>query len=362
MRLVRRHATAALPDSMRPEPALKADTDFRPDARPEAGAPLRVGLIRNPYSQRNRALTPPAAPLVAPDGIELIQIEPGSKQELPEIVAAMQRHGVTHLVIDGGDGTLRDVMSALPPAYGDALPTLSICAGGNANLTSADVGAAGHGPEALKALLASLAVPGAGQRTRRRPIEVRWPDGSHAPVLGFFVGTAGFYRGWKLAVGPIRDRGFLHSAGITVAVASAAWQTLFGGKANEWRAGRPMDVRIDAQPVREGQRFVFLATTLHRLVGSLWPFYDYGECSIRWLDVDAPPPRFASAIPALLRGRPTAWMRASGAYRGGGAERIELRIETPLVVDGEAFTPGAYGIVELHAGPELEFYAPGPAR
>lgn len=320
--------------------------------------PLRVGLIRNPHSQRNRARRFDGG-AAAPAGIELIAIEPASALDIPAAVAELGRQRVAHVVVDGGDGTLRDVMSALPAAFGARLPTLSICLGGNANLTSADVGAAGHGRASLDALLRALATPGAGRITRRRPIELRWPDGSHAPVLGFFVGTAGFYRGWKIAVGPLRGRGFLNNAGISLAIASAAWQTLFGSKANDWRAGAAMDVAIDGVPAPEGRRFIFVATSLHRLAGSLWPFHDYGERSLRWLDVDAPPPRFARAIPALLAGKPTPWMRASGAYRGGGAESIALRLEMPLVVDGEPFAPGAYGQVELHAGPELAFFAPG---
>ncbi len=324
---------------------------------PSRLASIRLGVIRNPNSQRNRLLKPAAAaPL--PFGAEVIETEPGSIDHLPEVLADFARRGIAHIVVDGGDGTLREVMTALMPAYGQNLPTVTLFSSGNANLTSADVGSAGHGPAAMSALLQSLATPGAGRRVRRRPIEVRWPDGSHAPVLGFFVGAAGFYRGWKLAVGGVRDRGYLHGAGVSIALAAAAWQTLTGGRKNEWQVGMPMDVSIDKGPAAEGHRFLFMTTSLHRLFGNLWPFFDHGQQTLRWLDIDAHPPRFARALPALLRGKPKPWMRDSGAYRSGGADHIELRLESPLVIDGEAFTPGAYGIVELCSGPEIEFYTP----
>lgn len=353
-----------IPDAA-PFDALDLPADALPAeaaAHPTAGQPvLRLGLIRNRNSQRNRERAEAEA-LPQVEGIELTAIEPRSIDDLPEVVRALHAQGVRHLVVDGGDGTLREVMSALPPIYGTALPTLTLLAGGNANLTSSDVGTPGHGADALRALMHALREPDGGQRMRRRPVEVRWPDGSRAPVLGFFVGAAGFYRGWKIAVGSVRDRGFLHGAGVAVALAAAAWQALTGSSRNEWQAGQPMDVEIDGEANPEGARFLFLATSLHHLFGPLWPFFDHGEHTLRWLDVAAPPPRFALALPALLRGQPKPWMRASGAYRSGGAERIALRLESPLVIDGEAFTPGPYGVVELHSGPEIEFYTPMIAR
>ena len=349
---------------MRSDPLLSSETPARPCADVEVACgnePVRrVGVIRNPHSLRNRAARDHDAQ-PAPRDIEIVEIEPRSADDLPEVVQTMSERGIRHLVVDGGDGTLRDVMSALPPAYGHALPTLTVFAGGNANLTSADVGTAGHGRAAMSALLQSLAMPGAGQITRRRPIEVRWPDGSRAPVLGFFIGAATFYRGWKLAIGGVHQRGFLHGTAVAATLATAAWKTVAGGRDNPWQVGAPMDVRIDDGLAVEGQHFLFLATSLHRLMGTLWPFYDHGERVIRWLDIDAPPPRFALALPSLLRGKARPWMRESGAYRSGGADRIQLRLESPLVVDGEAFTPGAYGVVELHAGPEIAFYTPSPA-
>ncbi|GAC1622149.1 MAG: diacylglycerol kinase family protein [Nevskia sp.] len=371
---------------MRSDPLLQSETLAGPLADPDAAraiesAPQRLGVIRNPRSLRNRTREDANAGFstagfstagfstagfstagFSTTGIEIVEIEPRSADDLPEVVQALSRLGIRHLVVDGGDGTLRDVMSALPLAYGHRLPTLTVFAGGNANLASADVGSAGHGSSAMPALLQSLATPGAGRITRRRPIELRWPDGSHAPVLGFFIGAASFYRGWKLALGGVHQRGFLHGPAVAATLAAAAWKTIAGGRGNVWQAGAPMDVKIDDQPAVEGQHFMFLATSLHRLLGSLWPFYDHGERHIRWLDIDAPPPRFALALPSLLRGRPKPWMRASGAYRSGGADVIQLRLESPIVVDGEAFTPGAYGIVELHAGPEIAFYTPAAVK
>ena len=320
---------------------------------------MRVGIIRNPNSQRNRRIGDRLAEVVLPRGVELVRLDPRSVDDVPSVVAEYASRGLSHLIVDGGDGTLRDVMTALPAAFPERLPTLMLMAGGNANLATNDLGGAGHGPEALQRLLDTLA-SGGGEIRSRQPIETRWPDGSKPPVLGFFIGAAAFYKGWRLALGAVHDKGFLHGPALFVTMASALWQTLAGGASNEWQSGVTLGIGVDGAVVEDRQRFLFLATSLHCLFGGLWPFYDHGEAALRWLDIDAPPPRFTRSLPGLLRGKPSRWMREAEAYRSGGAQQIALRLEAPLVIDGEPYTPGPYGEVELHAGPLLHFFSPGP--
>ncbi len=86
-------------------------------------------------------------------------------------------------------------------------------------------------------------------------------------------------------------------------------------------------------------------------------FWNADGKPLRYLDVDAPPPRLGSALLPALRGRPTPWMKAAG-YRSGSAERISLRLSEPFILDGEAFEPGPDGKVSIGAGPAVEFLAP----
>jgi hypothetical protein len=320
---------------------------------------MRVGLIRNPHSQRNRRTGDRLSEVVVPAGVELIRLDPTSADDVPQVVAEYAGRGLTHLIVDGGDGTLRDVMTALPAAFPEALPTLMLMAGGNANLATHDLGGAAHGPDAMQRLLDALAT-GHGEIRERQPIRTRWPDNDRRPVLGFFVGAAAFYKGWKLALGAVHDKGFMHGPALFVTMAGALIQTLAGGPRNDWQSGAALGLGVDGRAVAERQRFLFLATSLHQLFSGLWPFWDHGDAPLRWLDIDAPPPRFTRSLPGLLRGRPNAWMRQSGAYRSGGAKRIALRLEAPLVIDGEAYTQGPFGEVELAAGPVLRFFSVPP--
>ncbi len=207
---------------------------------------MRIGLIRNPNSQRNRRIGDRLGEVVVPRQVELLRIDAATADDVPAVVREYGARGVTHLIVDGGDGTLREAMTALPPAFGTRLPTLSLVAGGNANLATSDVGGAGHGPQALQRLLDALANGQRGHVEERQPIELRWPDGSRPPVLGFFVGAAAFYKGWKLALGAVHDRGFMHGPAVAATMAGALWQTMAGGPRSDWQAGTMMGIAVAA--------------------------------------------------------------------------------------------------------------------
>lgn len=315
-----------------------------------------VGVIRNPRSQRNRKA---AHRMRVPVGMQLA--EPETPTALAETLKQFAAQGITHLVIDGGDGTLRDVLGLLPAAYGAAWPTLSLCASGNTNLAAANVGAFQHGPAALEQLQATLNGAAPARISQCRAIEVRWPDASRAPVFSFFVGCAGYARGVQMATGALRERGWFHGWAVAGTLIAAAWQIITGAKDSDWQRGSVVTLAVDENAAETAARFVFLATSLDHLMLGLWPFWIEAGAQpapLHWLDIRAPAPRFGRALPSLLRGNPKPWVRATGAYRSGTATRLRLTLAEPLIIDGEPYAADAQGQIELCAGPLLRFHAP----
>lgn len=313
-----------------------------------------AGVIRNPKSQRNRAR--PVSDQRLPDEVRLAM--PATPDALTAALKEFAAQDVRHLMIDGGDGTLRDVMCALPAAYGAAWPTLALCASGNTNLAAMDVGGFVHGPESVAQFHAAISGP--ARRSRRQVLEVRWPDGSQPPVFGFFVGCANYLRGVQMATGSLRQRGFFHSWAVAGTIVGAAWQVLTGPDNSDWQRGSALTLTIDDAAAVSATRFVLLATSLDKLMLGLWPFWsdENARGAIHWLDIRAPAPRIGRALPALLRGQPKDWMLASGAYHSGRAKRLRLRLNEPLIIDGEAYAPDTNGELELCTGPEVQFLAP----
>lgn len=312
---------------------------------------MRPALIYNPHSQRNRR----AAELKIAGGVAYAA--PQTIGELQAVLSGFAAAGVDLLIVCGGDGTLREVVSALPQAYGDRPPALSLLAAGNANLVGADVGTAGYGQSAFDALLEAAQRQKFARRERRVCLRASWPDAGRSPVLGFFGGAAVFNEATRHANEQVVGRGVTHTASVAVTIATGLWRA--GGGQKGWLGAERMAITIDGAEPQVGARFIVLVTSLHRLMLGVWPFWgDEGSsAALRYLDIDSPPAALRRSLWALLRGRPTARMLAGG-YRSGRAETIRLVSAEPVVIDGESFAPGASGIVEFARGPELEFLSP----
>jgi hypothetical protein len=296
---------------------------------------MRIAVIRNPTSNRN------ARAGIRPTGLPTA--EPRSPAELRAALAEFRTGRIVILVIDGGDGTIREVLSALVEM--DWRPRLAVLPRGKVNLVARDVGLADHCPD----LLARLA-GGAGRIERRALLRLDHRDGtSH----GLFLGAGAFTKGWQLANAQLHPRGLRAAGAVAVALALTLGRATADASLN---AGIPVGLRCDGQSMLDGPCFVLLATTLERLMLGLWPFWGNGDGAIKSLAVAAPPRRLAAALPALARGRPKEWMEPAG-YVSRRSGRLDIVGEAPVILDGEPFTPAA-GRLILSSGPEMEFVRP----
>ncbi|HTK34264.1 MAG TPA: diacylglycerol kinase family protein [Caulobacteraceae bacterium] len=314
--------------------------------------------MRNPFSRRNRggAADPWWRTLAEPD---LLRAEPETPCAVVHALREFARREVGLVVVDGGDGTVREVLSALPQTYGAEPPVLAVLASGTTNLIAADVGAGRSDPATICALarLARTGVP-AARVERRRVLEVSWPDGSHPPVSGMFLGAGAFTRATELSFRVVRRHGHLdEGAGVAATLVSALARTVIGRERDDWLKGDPICVSGPDGGMIGGPRFLVLATTLHKLMLGLWPFWGEGKGGLRYLDVAAPPRRLAAALPAVMYGRPRPWMAEAG-YRSGLSDRLDIALTQAFIVDGEHFAPGPGGTVRVQAGRTVDFIVP----
>ena len=306
---------------------------------------MRAGLIHNPNSHANRrAGGPPSAASAA-----MLFAEPATPQALAAELNRFAAAGVDLLVIDGGDGTVREVLTALPEAFGEHPPQLAVLPSGKTNILALDLGAKpGWG---LETALANAARPGAEPKIRM-PLEVSWNDDCRPPLRGFVFGTGAFVRATRLSRA-VNRMGAFHSASVALTLAGAVMGTVAGGRRDQWRQGADLTLDLDGGPRLEGARFLMMATTLKRLPFGLRPFGPPRE-EMKVLDVDAPPHRLLAALPALLAGRDAPWLMQSG-YRRSEAEVLNLTLADDVVLDGEIYPGGA---LTIRRGPALRFVAP----
>ena len=86
--------------------ATPVNAPVHPRRRASArGAPL-VGIVRNPRSHRNKGHASELA-----DCANILIETPRSHAALRETLAGFAERGIDYLAVDGGDGTVRDVLT-----------------------------------------------------------------------------------------------------------------------------------------------------------------------------------------------------------------------------------------------------------
>lgn len=316
------------------------------DAR-ERNEPL-VGVIRNPRSHRNKGLMPEMS-----DSPNVLTAIPATRQELAETLAEFAAQRIDFLAVDGGDGTVRDVLTCGSPVFGDNWPTLIVLPKGKTNALAVDLGLPNQWslPEALK-------LAQSGSVTERRPIVVDEPDKPGAQVMGFILG-AGIFTVATQAGQTAHRYGAFNSFAVAVTAVAGILQALFGIGNSPWRGLTAMRLHTDGVEVGHSRygpsdrRWATIWSTLDTFPLGM-KLFGKVRGTIKFGAIDVPLRRVVMLLPFLFAGWDKPFFARFGVHRGAGDEAV-IEVEDRFILDGEAFPPGRY---RLRPGPLLRFAAP----
>lgn len=341
-------------------PLPQAEWDGAP--RP---APV-VGVIYNRHSHHNLKRRHPAeaaAELPIPEGGQPARImvaEPAGSSDLPAILADFKQQGIDLLVMNGGDGTVRDVLTSGLPVWGDDWPALAVLPRGKTNALNVDLGAPSDW-----SLAGVVAAFEQGERVHRRGIvmtPLAAPGASRVlpPMMGFILGAGAFKTG--IAAGQDAHRlGAFNSLAVAVTAGWGVAQALLGSAGNRWRRGTGMQLLLG--PEREpmphsgfgdpARRWILIASTLSRLPLGMKLFGPHQD-GLRIAVMDKARRRLLAMLPAVVAGRAPAWVTKAGVHFAKTSE-FDLTLDDGFILDGEIFPAGRYHVTE---GPELRFVVP----
>lgn len=300
---------------------------------------IRAGLIWNQHSHRNRGAG--RAPLPE-DVVDIVPEEPS------HLMAGLRRlaaEGVELVVVDGGDGTVREVLTRLPEAFEGRIPRLAVLPNGKTNALALDI----ESPlgTTLEDILASVE---AGRPTKRRQcLEV--VRAGQVERRGFLFGVGAFVRATKLAQ-KNHGRGFFDDAAVGMTMAGGLARTVLGGAGDRWRRGEHARLSIGAA-AEERRWFLLMASTFKRFPLGFKPYGEPRE-GLKLLSVEAPPKRLLRALPRIIKGTDTEWLAASGYHRHE-ITSFDISFDGDFVLDGEPYKGGD---LTVRRGPSLEFVIP----
>ncbi len=304
-----------------------------------------VGVIRNPRSFRNKGLAPEQAAQA-----EVITETTFKRKELFEVLARFAGAGIDFLAIDGGDGTVRDVLTCGASVFGDDWPPLILMPKGKTNALAADLGLS-----PLWDLDRALERANAGSFARRRTLVVAEAADPSARVQGFMLGAGVFTR--SISLGQSAHRwGAFNALAVLVTTFWSLAQAFFAGSGNGWR--QQTGIRLTDElgnPIAGGaeQRYILLSSTLENFPMGLKPFGAIRE-GLKFVVLDRPGRKSLLQIPRIAFGRQPRDPERLG-YHWGVPDSYLMTLDDRFILDGEAFPAGAYRVSQ---GPELRFVVP----
>ena len=314
--------------------------------------PRQIGVIFNARSHHNKGREPSFG-----DRSNVTIARPGTRREIAHALAEFAEAGIGFLVISGGDGTVRDVLTMGQSVFGDHWPELAVLPRGKTNALNVDLGSPRDW--SLAQAIAAYEDRDHGRRVTRRPLAVSTQGGDEPPMLGFIMGAGAFALGVEAGQDAHRI-GFFNSLAVGMTSAWGVLQALFGSDDNRWRRGARMELEYlpSGEPMphsRHGdpaRRTLMLASTLETMPLDI-ALFGKGQKDIRLVVLDHPRRRVVFSIPAVLAGWHPQWLDAAGLHHLS-AQGFTISLDSPFILDGEHFPPGSYR-VEL--GPELVFVA-----
>jgi hypothetical protein len=298
----------------------------------------RLGIITNPRSRQNRKGFAAVRDLAA-SARDVLHVELESVGGLDGILRRFAAAGVEVIAVNGGDGTVHGVLTALCNGAGyETMPPLAVLHGGMTNLMAHDIGISGRPSEALEKLLRCLA-GGVGLRRIERPLLSIDYHPERPTAHGMFFGSGVFYRASMLTRQQVHPLGAERSAAVFLSLLWFIWQAIRGGgRSNDLFRGEDMALSLDGTEAIGGESLALLTTTLDRLILGIQPFWGDGGGRIRYTVLPYPARRLARAAIPILLGRCRPWMGELG-YLSGRVNELEFSAEGPMVLDGEVLIP-----------------------
>jgi len=317
----------------------------------ELGRPIRTGVINNPLSFKNRR--PSTLPAVL-DVLKSHPRIPHHEVDRPEDIGAATRAllnaGSELLIVNGGDGTVQAVLTALfggGPLHG--LPLLAVLPSGTTNMVAADIGALVHPVRALRSLLAAARDGHLLGTAVQRPVMRAEIAPDAPPIFAMFFGSGAIYHGITFCRRYIAALGLRGELGPGLALAVFLGKIALGQGASLFP---PLQLsgRLDGKPLRAGAYRGVLVSTVSRQFLGLRPFWGCEPAPLKYSAMSYAPQHLWRAAPAIMRGKPNRYVRPEYGYTSRNAHQVELHFDCGFTLDGELFASCAAAPVRLSNG------------
>ncbi len=235
-----------------------------------------------------------------------------------------------HILIEGGDGTVRTVMTALLNSYGDdePLPAISILPSGTTNQIARNIG--------LKDFSDLKDIQKGHVRSHITSLvkidRINQEAGPSNPVYGFLFSTGALPHVSRFAQDKLNGNG----VGGGTAVVGAVIKAVTGDKARLMPPTKhKMKAKLGGETLfkHKGTALGTIMTTLPSLMLGLDPFWGEEDAPLRMTWADGDSRKLGRNVAGLWMGRKQD--RAQDGYYSHNIDRLTLKTKAPATLDGD---------------------------
>jgi diacylglycerol kinase (ATP) len=315
---------------------------------------VTIAVVTNPKSKHNRRNPGLSRTLAYVLGEQGEVVAPGDLAALAATSSRFRERGIGTLCVNGGDGTLHQVLTSLVRTWGEEtpLPSVAILRGGTMNIIADSVGVTIDAETMLGRVVEAVHEGEALPTVTRRTLRVELDDGP--PYYGFLAGNGIIARFLELYY----ERPDPTPADAARLLVRGALSAVVGGSLIR-RLTRPYTgaVTLDGEALPNERWTAVAVGTVEQMGLGFRVFHllrDHPD-RLQVVALGGSVADLARELPSVYRGR--------GVHRPGDTTRAvaELRWTSPepiqLMVDGD-FYVAERGHVRFSVGPEVRFVLP----
>jgi hypothetical protein len=299
--------------------------------------PIRAAVLTNPIGGFNRRRDHLAQVRRAAAAYDANHVEAEMPEDIYRAACELDADGTELLIVNGGDGTLQMILTALfAHARQTPPPLIALVPGGTSNTIHGDAGWAGRPPDGIRAALESARRGRLDGHVVQRAVLLVQSPLWERPMCAMQFSAGAIYNAIKFAKRKVEGRGAHGQTGPAVTLAWFIGSVLLG------RSGEifpPLRVKgsIDGHPLPDGDLLGILVSTLDHLFLGIRPYWGTGPGRLRYGALAYRPRHFLRAVPAVLRGQPNRFLTPENGYNSVNAEVLDLELDVGFMLDGELF-------------------------
>jgi hypothetical protein len=248
-------------------------------------------------------------------------------------------HNIDLLVINGGDGTVKYILSVI---FHDKpfkkLPLIAVLPSGSTNLIALDVGAVESKKNALKKFLHYLLVHKAYWKTRERPIvHVKSPS-NNVDEYGLFIGMSLIYKAAVFFNKRLKKRGLGGALGLVITICRTIYALFTRSK--YYKKGETIKCNLDNNRHLEFSSLLFIVTSLRKLMfgnKDLLSLGNYSYNDLHSLILRENSKHFFINILCFFMGKLSKHFHEENGYYLLHSKKFELTGVSGIAIDGETY-------------------------